>query len=59
MSNRGKYPDSEPIQNTTYGEDNEHRRIESGDILKELRRSGSHMKELDDYLEEFEEDDCR
>ncbi len=55
MSNRRKYPDSEPVDVTQYGEDNEHPRIDPSEVIRELRRSN--FKGIDDYLEEFEEDD--
>lgn len=53
MSNRGKYPDSEPV--LQYGEDNEHPNINPSEVIRELRRSK--FKGFDDYLEEFEEDE--
>lgn len=59
MSNRNRYSDSEPIQKNRYGEDNENEQIDSGAIIQELKRVGSHFKDLDDYLEEFEEEDYR
>lgn len=52
MKHRDQYPDSRPI---TYGEDNEHPQIDTGEIIRELRKN--HFEGMDDFLEEFEDED--
>lgn len=37
-------------------EESEDFQIDSTDIIKQLRKFGNGFKELDDYLEEYEED---
>jgi len=52
MKQRDQYPDSKSI---AYGEDNENPQIDTSEIIRELRRS--HFDGMDDFLEEFEDED--
>lgn len=58
MSKRRESLHTDSIQKGTINEDtNEAKQIDNGEIINALKKSGSHMKDLDDYLDEYEQDD--